>query len=92
MASTPHASSPAPKGLSVEEELEYYKKQYEQMEADLQDFQASSHELEQELEKDIEASEKRERQLKEKVESLGFEVEEWKVRHSVTSGPVFDGY
>jgi predicted nucleic acid-binding Zn-ribbon protein len=79
MATTPHASSPAPKGLSVEEELQYYKAQYEQMEADLQDFQASSRELEQELERDVEASEKRERQLKEKLENLSFEVEEWKV-------------
>jgi chromosome segregation ATPase len=81
MATTPHTSSPAPKGLSVEEELQYYKAQYEQMEADLQDFQASSRELEQELERDVEASEKRERQLKEKLENLSFEVEEWKVSH-----------
>jgi multidrug resistance efflux pump len=81
MPSTPHTSSPAPKGLSSEEELAYYKAQYAQMEADLQDFQASSRELEQELERDIEASEKRERHLKEKLEKLGFEVEEWKVSH-----------
>lgn len=79
MPSTPHASSPAPKGLSVEEELAYYKTQYEQMEGELADFQESSRELEQELERDIEASEKRERQLKEKLESLAFEVDEWKV-------------
>jgi hypothetical protein len=79
MATTPHTSSPAPKGLSVDEELQYYKTQYEQMEADLQDFQASSRELELELERDIEASELRERQLKEKVDNFSFEVEEWKV-------------
>jgi predicted nucleic acid-binding Zn-ribbon protein len=75
-----HTSSPAPKGLSVEEELAYYKAQYEQMESDLQDFQASSRELEAELERDVEAAEKRERQLKEKVDNLGYQVDEWKVR------------
>ncbi len=57
----------------------YYKAQYEQLEAELADFQASSRELESELERDIEAAEKRERQLQEKIESLGYEVEEWKV-------------
>jgi predicted nucleic acid-binding Zn-ribbon protein len=74
-------SSPigVPAGASLEEELAYYKAQYEQLEVELQDFQSSSRELEAELEKDIEASEKRERKLKEKVEGLGFEVEEWKV-------------
>ena len=59
--------------------LSYYKAQYEQLEAELAEFQASSRELESELERDIEASEKRERTLQEKVESLGYEVEEWKV-------------
>lgn len=81
--SSPAAPSPPPKGASTEEELNYYKSQYELLEAELQDFQASSRELEQELEKDIEASEKRERSLREKVESLGFEVDEWKVEHSL---------
>ena len=56
-----------------------YKSQYEQLEAELADFQASSKELEGELEKDVEAAETRERQLKEKVESLGYEADEWKV-------------
>ena len=65
---------------SVGEELAYYKTQYESLEVELQEFQLSSKELEAELEKDIEESEKRERKLKEKVEGLGFEVEEWKVR------------
>ena len=74
-------SSPAPKGASLEEELAYYKAQYEQLEAELQDFQASSRELEAELEKDIETAEKRERGLQEKVDSLRFEVDEWKVSH-----------
>lgn len=71
--------SPFRFGKTVEEELAYYKAQYEQLEFELQEFQASSRELEAELEKDVEASEKRERKLKEKVESLGFEVDEWKV-------------
>jgi predicted nucleic acid-binding Zn-ribbon protein len=57
----------------------YYKAQYEQLEHELAEFQASSQELEAELEKDVEAAEKRERVLKEKAEFLGFEVEEWKV-------------
>ena len=48
-------------------------------ERDLRDFQESSRELEAELEKDVEASEKRERTLKQKVESLNYEVDEWKV-------------
>lgn len=64
----------------VDDDPSYYKAQYEQLEAELADFQASSRELEQELERDIEAAEKRERQLQEKIESLGYEVEEWKVR------------
>jgi len=79
-------SSPAPKGSSPEEELAYYKTQYEQLEAELQDFQASSRELEAELEKDIETAEKRERELQEKVDGLGFEVEEWKVSQILTIG------
>ena len=73
------ASAQASSGSSLQEDLVYYKSQYEQLEHELQDFQASSRELEAELEKDIDASEKRERQLKEKVEDLKFEVEEWKV-------------
>ena len=69
------APNPAPL-----ESLAYYKTQYEQLEAELADFQASSKELEAELEKDVEAAEKRERQLQQKVEKLGYEVDEWKVR------------
>ena len=65
--------------VSGEETLAYYKSQYEQLELELAEFQASSRELETELERDIDASEKRERKLQEKVESLGFEVDEWKV-------------
>ncbi len=85
--STPNGST------SPEEALAYYKSQYEQLELELTEFQASSRELEAELEKDVEASEKRERQLQEKVESLGFEVEEWKVSRLLprTLGPHPDG-
>lgn len=64
---------------SHKDELAHYKAQYEQLEAELADFQVSSRELEAELERDIEASEKRERQLKEKVDTLRYEVDEWKV-------------
>ena len=72
-------SPPSSGWSSVEEELAYYKLQYETLEVELQEFQASSKELEAELERDVEESEKRERQLQEKVEGLRFEVEEWKV-------------
>lgn len=71
----------------MEEELSYYKSQYETLEGELQEFQASSKELEAELEKDIEESEKRERKLQEKLEGLGFEVEEWKVCERAHSLP-----
>lgn len=63
----------------MEEELSYYKSQYETLEVELQEFQNSSKELEAELERDVEESEKRERKLQEKAEKLGYEVEEWKV-------------
>lgn len=69
----------SPRASANLEDLLYYKSQYEQLEAELADFQTSSRELEAELEKDVEASEKRERELKEKVESLCYEVDEWKV-------------
>ncbi|KAF2004048.1 hypothetical protein P154DRAFT_519633 [Amniculicola lignicola CBS 123094] len=76
------ASSPPRGGWnSMEEELAYYKEQYETLEVELQEFQASSKELEAELEKDVEESEKRERKLQEKAEKMGFEVEEWKTKH-----------
>lgn len=77
------SSSPAVGGFkTLQEEIAYYKLQYEQLEVELQEFQASSRELEAELEKDVDASEKRERQLKEKSESLSYEVDEWKVSRS----------
>lgn len=71
------SSAKRPNG--TRDELAYYKAQYEQLESELSDFQASSRDLEAELERDIEASEKRERQLKEKVDTLKYEVDEWKV-------------
>lgn len=74
------SSSPVPGNFdTIQDEKAFYKRQYEQLEAELQDFQASSRELEAELEKDVEASEKRERNLTEKVEALTYQVEEWKV-------------
>lgn len=73
-------SSPPDETMTADEALAYYKTQYEQLEAELADFQASSRELETELERDVEAAEKRERLLREKVEGLGYEVDEWKVR------------
>jgi septal ring factor EnvC (AmiA/AmiB activator) len=80
MPSAVDSPKPLTDDSTPEEQLAYYKAQYEQLESELADFQASSQELEAELEKDVEAAEKRERQLREKVESLGYEVEEWKVR------------
>ncbi|KAH8696040.1 NUDE protein [Talaromyces proteolyticus] len=81
-AADPNTTPSAPKtSSSLEEELSYYKSQYEQLEVELADFQTSSRELEAELEKDIEASEKRERHLKEKAESLSYEVDEWKAKY-----------
>ena len=80
MAQTAGTSSPAPGGFrTLQEEIGYYKSQYKHLESELQEFQASSRDLEAEMEKDIEASEKREKDLKQKVESLRYEVDEWKV-------------
>ena len=85
MPSHNELTSSPPSALGGEHSIAYYKLQYEQLEAELADFQASSRELETELEKDVEASEKRERQLQEKLEGLGYEVEEWKVMTDSTS-------
>ncbi|KAI7286639.1 hypothetical protein KC345_g1041 [Hortaea werneckii] len=74
-------SSPLRPGASMEEELDYYKKQYEQLETDLADFQSSSKDLEEQLERDIETAERNEHKLKEQVEKLNYEVEEWKQKH-----------
>jgi septal ring factor EnvC (AmiA/AmiB activator) len=79
MASPGRLNSSPPKGSSLQEELAYYKTQYEQVELELQEFQASSKELEAELEKDVEESEKREQSLRDKAEGLAYEVDEWKV-------------
>jgi predicted nucleic acid-binding Zn-ribbon protein len=72
-------SSPPREGTSVEDALAWYKAQYEVLESELSEFQASSKELEAELEKDLEAADKRERALRQKAEDLKYEVEEWKV-------------
>ena len=72
-------SSPPSDSASAEDALAWYKSQYEQLEHELVEFRESSRELEQELERDIEQAEKRERAFQEKAESVGFEVEEWKV-------------
>lgn len=76
---------------SYRDELAHYKAQYESLEAELADFQSSSRELETELEKDIEASEKRERQLKEKLDTMRYEVDEWKVYKITPIGFFFCG-
>ncbi|KAK7536767.1 nuclear distribution protein nude [Phyllosticta citribraziliensis] len=73
-------ASPGLANGTLEEQIAYYKSQYESLEAELQDFQQCSREVESELERDIEQSEKRERQLKERLEERGFEVDEWKAK------------
>lgn len=72
-------ASPFKPGDSLEEQLAYYKAQYEQLEQELQEFQASSKELEAELEKDVEASELRERKLKDQTADYESQVAEWRV-------------
>ncbi|KAK2601974.1 NADH:ubiquinone oxidoreductase [Conoideocrella luteorostrata] len=74
-------SSPPSEATSAGDALSWYKSQYEMLESELAEFRESSRELEQELEKDIERAEKQERALQEKVETLGFEVEEWKRKY-----------
>lgn len=82
MASEPPSSPPGAEA-TAEDTLNWYKAQYEQLESELAEFRESSKELEQELEKDIERAEKQERILQEKAETLGFEVEEWKVSRTI---------
>ena len=72
-------SSPPSEATGAEDALSWYKAQYELLEGELAEFRDSSRELEQELEKDIDRAEKQERVLQEKAETLGFEVQEWKV-------------
>lgn len=76
------SSSPLRPGADQKEQLDWYKTQYAQLEADLADFQASSKDLEEQLEKDVETAEKNERKWKEQVEKLNFEVDEWKTKHT----------
>ena len=73
-------SSPPTAETSTKDALAWYKAQYELLEQELSEFQASSKELEAELEKDLDAADKRERALQKKAEGLSYEVEEWKVR------------
>lgn len=68
-------------GSAPEQQAAFYKAQYEQLEAELREFQASSQELEAELERDVEASEKREQKLKDQVDALTTELEALKTRH-----------
>lgn len=72
-------SSPLGGDLTSEEQVAWYKSNYEQLETELAEFRVSSQELEHELEKDLEAAEKRENSLRNKAESLAYEVDEWKV-------------
>lgn len=80
-------SSPPGEAASAEDALSWYKAQYEMLESELAEFRESSRELERELEKDIERAEKQERASQEKVETLGFEVEEWKVTNYIRQSP-----
>jgi hypothetical protein len=84
-------SSPLRPGTSVEDALAWYKTQYEVLEGELSEFQASSRELEAELEKDLDAADKRERSLRQKAEGLSYEVEEWKVCPFATGIPPAGG-
>ncbi|CCC14287.1 hypothetical protein SMACR_08826 [Sordaria macrospora] len=70
-----------PKNATTQETLDWYKRQYEQLEQELREFQESSKELEAELEKDLDAADKRERALQQKAEGLSYEVEEWKRKY-----------
>ncbi|KAL2015201.1 hypothetical protein VTK56DRAFT_6077 [Thermocarpiscus australiensis] len=74
-------SSPPSAETSIENALAWYKAQYELLEQELSEFQASSKELEAELEKDLDAADKRERALRQKAEGLSYEVEEWKRKY-----------
>lgn len=81
-------SSPPRGEASLDDQVAWYKSQYEQLETELAEFRVSSQELEHELEKDLEAAEKRERTLREKAEGLNYEVDEWKVRIASAVVPV----
>lgn len=78
-------SSPMGGAASLEDQVAWYKSQYEQLETELAEFRVSSQELEQEMEKDLEAADKRENSLREKAESLTYEVDGWKVRITLTA-------
>jgi outer membrane murein-binding lipoprotein Lpp len=79
-------SSPPGEAASAEDTIAWYKLQYEQLESELAEFRESSRELEQELEKEMERMEKQERTQQEKVETLSFEVDEWKRKYKESKG------
>ncbi|KAF3911659.1 hypothetical protein AA313_de0202457 [Arthrobotrys entomopaga] len=81
MADVEIASSPRkPDWLNQDEEVEWYKSQYANMEQELIEFQGFSRELEKELEKELEMQEKVQDDLKKKNEGLKYEVDEWKTK------------
>ncbi|EPS40291.1 hypothetical protein H072_5901 [Dactylellina haptotyla CBS 200.50] len=81
MADVDIASSPRkPDWLNTEDEVEWYKGQYANMEQELIEFQGFSRELEKELEKELEMQEKVQEDLKKKNEGLKYEVDEWKTK------------
>jgi len=75
------ASSPAPpnKFASQDDELGWYKTNYQSVVEELHDMMETSKDLEQSLEQELEQSDKEKAKLQEKVEGLGFEVDEWRV-------------
>jgi chromosome segregation ATPase len=74
-------SSPAPpKDLTTDQQLQWYKSQYESIAEELRDYMETSKDVEASLEQELETAETNQRSLREKYESLGFEVDEWRVR------------
>ncbi|KAF3938282.1 hypothetical protein ABW19_dt0207043 [Dactylella cylindrospora] len=69
-----------PDNMTLEQELEYWKKQYASVDADLIDFQKTSQELEKSLEQELEGQEKVHQDLRRKNEGLKYEVDEWKTK------------
>jgi chromosome segregation ATPase len=76
------ASSPAPpsKFASDNDELEWYRTNYHSVVEELHEMMETSKDLEQSLEQELEQSDKEKARLQGKVEGLGFEVDEWRVR------------
>ncbi|OQO06028.1 hypothetical protein B0A48_08616 [Cryoendolithus antarcticus] len=74
-------ASPRP-GASLQDQVDFWKSQHDALQSDLADFQSASKDIEEQLEKDIESAEKSERKLKEQIESLNFQVDEWRGKHT----------